>query len=79
MNSFQIQTTIGKYIYEHPNTKNKDNIDIYNGWCQEYGERIFNPVFMFDLLNIIDKLKVMDRELLKELLDYDMENKYFKE
>ncbi len=78
MNNFQIQTTIGKYIYEHPATKNIDNLDIYNSWSREYGERIYNPVFMFDILNIIDRLKTMDRELIKELLDFDMESEYFK-
>ena len=77
MNKFQIQTTIGKYIYEHPNLKYKNNLDIYKGWCEEYKEKILDPVFMFDMLNIIDNLKSMDKELMKELLDFDLENKNF--
>ena len=78
MNNYQIQTTIGKYIFEHPATKNKSNIEIYHGWMQEYGERIYDSVFMFDVLNIIEQLKSMDRELLKELLEFDMNSDYFK-
>lgn len=77
MTHFQIQTTIAKYILDHPKTKSMDNTDIYKGWQEEYKDSIKDGVFMFDMLNIIDNLKVMDRELLKECVTDDLSSEYY--
>lgn len=71
MNNVEVQITLAKYIYNHPSTKNMDVVDIYDGWRKEYSGNILEPVFMYDILNIIDGLKTMDRELLRDSIDYD--------
>ena len=77
MNNFTIQVTIAKYIYDHSNTANMDNVDIYNGWSDDYSQVIHDSAFMFHMLDIIEKMKVMDRQLLKECIDFDSNSEYF--
>lgn len=67
----ETQITIAKYIYAHPSTKNMSALDIYNGWCEEYKTSITSPSFLFDMLNVIDKQKNMDQDLLKSCIEFD--------
>ena len=46
-------------------------LDIYNGWCEEYKTSITSPSFLFDMLNVIDKQKNMDQDLLKSCIEFD--------
>ena len=71
MDDLMVQITMAKYIYNHPHTKKMSAVDIYNKWREEYKDAIYSSVFLFDMLNIIEKMKVMDRELLKGAIEYD--------
>lgn len=71
INNVETQIAIAKYIYAHPSTKNMSALDIYNGWCEEYNTSITSSSFLFDMLNVIDRQKNMDRDLLKSCIEYD--------
>ena len=71
MTELMTQITMAKFIYNHPRTKKMSAVDIYNEWREEYKDTIHSSVFLFDMLNIIEKMKVMDRELLKGAIEYD--------
>ncbi len=71
MNDVMVQITLAKFVYNHPSVKNMDVVDIYNAWQKEYKDSITDPVFMYDILNILEGMKSMDRALLKESIEYD--------
>ncbi len=64
MNNYEIQQSIGKYLFEHPETKIMDTAEIIKNWSSVNNVVISDPVFMFDILNIIDKAKLLERDVL---------------
>ncbi len=72
MTQIQTQTSIADFIYEN-DFSNTDNVEILNLWYKKTGEKINSPSFLSDMLDIINKMKKLNKEELADCIRHDKE------
>lgn len=70
-NNYDVLASVNEFMADHPGQANDDCVTIYQRWQQCTGYTAHNPDNASLILEVIDSQKVMDPEILKEMVAVD--------
>ncbi len=71
MTAMEVENSLNKYIYDHPELKTKDAITIYSLWRNETKISVHSPDVASLMIETIDEIKKMDKEILRLCIEFD--------